>query len=60
MPAEGQPTSAEGEKAQEPEESKKNKLLYDKERLQRDNQLVRALDLLKALQIYSNRPTAAR
>ncbi len=59
IPAEGQAAPAEDGKGSEPEK-KKNKLLFDKERLQRDNQMVRALDLLKALQVYSNSPTASR
>ncbi len=40
------------------DKSKKNKLYFAKDRLENDNQLMRALDLLKAWQVFSRQETA--
>ncbi len=53
MPAEKDVTKPQAEKPETPAEHKKEaKLLYPKDRLERDNQLTRALDLLKAWQVF--------
>ena len=50
MPAEGEPEKA--DKAKEDQDPKNGELYMKADRLARDNQLRRALDLLKAWQVF--------